>query len=85
MFKINKKKTLEKRQSRDSGVFVVNFEHVSHLSLVFLLLTFKQVNVCWEFWNFYLVVIIVFTVTAPDLFGVSKPKTGISKSSTNLD
>ena len=33
---------------RRSGVFIVNFEHISHLLLVFLLLTFEQVNVCWD-------------------------------------
>ena len=30
-------KTPERRQLRSSGVFIVNFEHVSHLVLVFLL------------------------------------------------
>ena len=30
-------KTPERRQSRRSGVFVVNFEHISHLFLMFLL------------------------------------------------
>ena len=29
------------RQWRRSGVFIVNFEHISHLVLVFLLLTLK--------------------------------------------
>ena len=32
-------KTPERRQWRCSGVFIVNFEHISHLILVFLLLT----------------------------------------------
>ena len=32
-------KTPEQRQWRRSGVFIVNFEHISHLGLVFLLLT----------------------------------------------
>ena len=32
-------KTPERRQWRRSGVFIVNFEHISHLVLVFLLLT----------------------------------------------
>ena len=36
MFKVNKK-TVERRFLR-SGVFIVNFEHTSHLVLVFLLL-----------------------------------------------
>ena len=32
-------KTPERHQLRRSGVFIVNFEHISHLFLVFLLLT----------------------------------------------
>ena len=37
MFKVN--------HWRRSGVFIVNFEHISHLVLVFLLLTlYKDVN-----------------------------------------
>ena len=32
-------KTPERRHWRRSGVFIVNFEHTSHLVLVFLLLT----------------------------------------------
>ena len=32
-------KTPEWRQWHRSGVFIVNFEHISHLALVFLLLT----------------------------------------------
>ena len=31
--------TQERRHWRRSGVFIVNFEHISHLALVFLLLT----------------------------------------------
>ena len=31
-----------------SGVFIVNFENISHLILVFILLTFQQVNICWR-------------------------------------
>ena len=34
-------KTPERRRRR-SGVFIVNFEHISHLVLVFLLLTLKM-------------------------------------------
>ena len=34
MFKVNNKDT-----RRRSGIFIVNFEHISHLVLVFLLLT----------------------------------------------
>ena len=36
-------KTPEWRQN----VFIGNFEHISHLVLVFLLLTFEQVNAGW--------------------------------------
>ena len=32
----------EQRQCRRSGIFIVNFEHISHLILVFLLLTFNM-------------------------------------------
>ena len=32
-------KTPERRQWRRSGVFFVNFEHIPHITLVFLLLT----------------------------------------------
>ena len=35
MFKVNNKDTC-------SGVFIINFEHVSHLVLVFLLLTLNM-------------------------------------------
>ena len=35
-------KTPERRQWRRSDVFVVNFEHTSHLALVFLLLTLSM-------------------------------------------
>ena len=38
MFKLTIK-TPERRQWRLSGVFIVNFEHISHLVLVFILLT----------------------------------------------
>ena len=34
--------TPERRQWRRSGVFIVNFEHISHLVLVFLLLTLSR-------------------------------------------
>ena len=37
MFKAN-----NKRQWRRSGVFIVNLEHISHLVLVFLLLTLSK-------------------------------------------
>ena len=35
-------KTPERRQWHHSGVFIVNFEHISHLALVFLLLTLSM-------------------------------------------
>ena len=35
-------KTPERRHWRHSGVFIVNFEHISHLVLVFLLLTLTR-------------------------------------------
>ena len=35
-------KTPERRQWRRSGVLFVNFEHISHLALVFLLLTLNS-------------------------------------------
>ena len=35
-------KTPERRQWRRSGVLIVNFEHISHLVLVFLLLTLNM-------------------------------------------
>ena len=36
------KNTLEQRQWRRSGVFIVKFEHISYLVLVFLLLTLNR-------------------------------------------
>ena len=39
MFKFNNKDT---RTTPRSGVFIVNFEHISHLVLVFLLLTLNM-------------------------------------------
>ena len=35
-------KTSERRQWRRSGIFIVNFEYISHLFLVFLLLTMDK-------------------------------------------
>ena len=35
-------KTPERRQWRRSGIFIVNFEHISDLVLVFLLLTLNM-------------------------------------------
>ena len=43
MFKVNNTiKTPEGRQWRRSGVVIVNFQHISHLALVFLLLTLNM-------------------------------------------
>ena len=56
MFKVNNRNTRERceicsrltiktsrqRQWRRSGVFIINFEHISHLILVFLLLTLSR-------------------------------------------
>ena len=39
---------LHHRKWRRSGVFNVNFEHISHFVLVFLFLTFEQVNAGWD-------------------------------------
>ena len=41
MFKVNNKDT-EQCQWRRSSVFIVSFEHISHLALVFLLLTLNK-------------------------------------------
>ena len=41
MFKLTIK-TLERRHWRRSRVFIVDFEHISHLVLVFLLLTLNR-------------------------------------------
>ena len=41
MFKVNNK-TPERRRWRHFGVFIVNFEHISHLVLVSLLLTLNM-------------------------------------------
>ena len=38
-------KTPKRRQWRRSGVFIVNFEHISHLPIMFLLLTLS--SKCW--------------------------------------
>ena len=43
MFKVNNGNTRTlQRQWRRSGVFIVNFEHISHLVQVFLLLTLSR-------------------------------------------
>ena len=38
----NKKKKPERHNLSGSGVFIVNFEHISHFSLVFLVLTLSK-------------------------------------------
>ena len=48
MFKVNNKNTRTTSVVSFSGVYVFNFEHISHLFLVFLLLIFEQVNISWE-------------------------------------
>ena len=46
MFKVNntnfRTRTLKRHQWRRSGIFIINFEHISHLLLVFLLLTLSR-------------------------------------------
>ena len=37
-------KTQQRRQWRRSSVFIVNFEHISDLVLVFSIVNFEQVN-----------------------------------------
>ena len=39
------------RHLRRFSVFIVNFEHISHLALVFLLLTLNMCNAIFS-WNF---------------------------------
>ena len=39
MFKVNNK---SKRHGRGSGVFILNFEHILHLFIVFLLFTLNK-------------------------------------------
>ena len=42
MFKVNNKETPEQRRWRRSGVIIVNFEHILHLVLMFVLLTLNM-------------------------------------------
>ena len=46
MFKVNNEEA-ERRHWYRSGVFIVNFEHVSHLPLVFEYVNFKHVIAGW--------------------------------------
>ena len=39
--------TPEQHEKRHSGVFIINFEQISHKLLVFLFFDFKQVNADW--------------------------------------
>ena len=41
-------KSPKRRHWRRSGVFIVNFEHISHIFLAFLLFDFEQANVSWD-------------------------------------
>ena len=42
MLKVNKKRHHNRRYWRRSGVFIVNFEHISHLDFVFLLVNLNR-------------------------------------------
>ena len=42
-------KTSDRRHRRRSGVFIVNSEHVSHLFLVFLLVTLRKLLLGYHF------------------------------------
>ena len=42
MFKVNNKK-----QQNDVNVVIINFEHISHIFLVFLLLTLNNLMLAW--------------------------------------
>ena len=44
----------ERRQSRRSSIFVVNFEHILHLFSSVSIVDFEQVNVSWAGSGFYL-------------------------------
>ena len=46
MLKVNNRNT-RARCEICSGVFIVNFEHISHLVLVFLFLTFEEIIAGW--------------------------------------
>ena len=47
MFKVNNKDT-KMTPWRRFGVFVVNFEHISHLCSSVSIVNFEQVNAGWE-------------------------------------
>ena len=44
----------ERRQSRRSSIFGVNFEHILHLFSSVSIVDFEQVNVSWAGSGFYL-------------------------------
>ena len=46
MLKVNNK-TPKQRHWRRSCVFIVNFEHISHLFLCVFIVDFEQVNISW--------------------------------------
>ena len=50
MFKVNNKDT-RTMPLASFGVFIVNFEHISHLVLMFLV-NIEQVNADWVFYEF---------------------------------
>ena len=47
MFKVNNKDT----RTMPSGVFIANFEHISHFVLVFFIVNFEQVNAGWDIFH----------------------------------
>ena len=46
-------KTPERRHWRRSGVFIVNFNHISHPFFSVSIVNFEQVNVSWFSLNYY--------------------------------
>ena len=40
-------KTPDQRQWRRSGVFIFNFEQITHIHLVFTIVNFEKVNAGW--------------------------------------
>ena len=47
MFKVKNNDT-KQRHSRRFGVFILNFEHISHLCSSVSIVSFEQVNAGWE-------------------------------------
>ena len=60
-------KTPERRQWRRSGVFIVNFEHISHIVLVLLLLTLNMYLPAGKSECFYYTVTVSSCVVMKDL------------------